>query len=335
MTFFQNLFGGGADVRGRYSKALIDSAIERAVDGTDSRLRFLTGYRKRLSEPVFTALDHTVALVDDLPPPLIASRAEYSNDMRLAAVFASAESMMADLGRDKTLRDFLAGTGCFAERVTMLLIAERVDKHILGRDLVDGMMRRDVPQVSINFVAHKVLEPAADEAESRKLLKRRAFDNLLRLALTRIGTTQVERADLEHQRDLLRSKLAALKRAGWGLRPPEGALPDQRALTAELNHITEQLHALGTDDHVLQAHLEIVAEVLQDAGHQLWSRDISLHLDAMNIERDPRDPTARRIILREFRNALGQSAIAMLLSLTPRELPPKEDFLTAAERYFR
>lgn len=334
MTLFRSIFGGGGDVRGRYRKSFLQAAIERAVDGTDSRLRLLPGYRKRLLEPVVTAIDHVVALVDDLPPPLTATRRNYSDEPRLAAIFASAESMLEELGRDKALRGFLAGPGRGATRVTALVVAEREEHHILGRDLVDGMMRRDVPQVTINFTSHRLFDPGPAEVEVRRHLKRRAFDHLLTLALTRIGANQVERADLVHQRDLLRNKLAALQRGGWTFKRPQEPVPDQRVLRHELEQINHQLHAVGTDDRVLQVHLDIVAEVLGDARRQVWGRDISLHLDSMNIERHPRDPSARRIILRELRNAQGRSAIALLLTIAPTDLPPREDFLTAAERYF-
>lgn len=334
MTLFQSIFGGGGDVRGRYRKSFLQAAIERAVDGTDSRLRLLPGYRKRLLEPVVTAIDHVVALVDDLPPPLTATRRNYSDDPRLAAVFASAQAMLDELGRDKTLRGFLAGPGRGATRVTALIMAEREEHHILGRDLVDGMMRRDVPQVTVNFTGHRLLDPGPAEVEVRRHLKRRAFDHLLTLALARIGATQVERADLVRQRDLLRHKLVALERGGWTFKRPREPAPDLRVLRAELERINTQLHAVGADDRVLQVHLDIVAEVLSDARRQVWSRDISLHLDAMNIERHPRDPSAHRIILREVRNAQGRSAIVLLLTFAPTDLPPREDFLTAAERYF-
>ncbi|WP_240905631.1 hypothetical protein [Thiorhodococcus mannitoliphagus] len=333
--FFRSLFHDGGDAPGRYPKSQIEAAIERAVDGTDSRLRLLSGYRKRLLEPVVTALDHAVALVDELPEPLIAARERYHEEPKLSAVFASAEFMLEQFGRDRVLRNFLAGPGRYATQVTTLLRAERIEKHVLGRDLVDGQMRRDVPQVAVNFAGHHLVDPSADELETRRLLKQRAFDQVVTLALARIASAQVERVDLARQRDLLRRKLDALERGDLSFQPPQAGFHDRRSLVAELERITHQLHRLGTEDKVLQVHLEMVAEVLMDAGRQLWSRDISLHLDAMNIERHPRDPSGHRIILRELHTAQGRPAILLLLKLTPSDLPPPEDFLTAAERYLR
>jgi len=49
----------------------------------------------------------------------------------------------------------------------------------LGMDLVGDQVHRDVPQVTVSFSAHRLLDPAASADETRRQLKRRAFDHLL------------------------------------------------------------------------------------------------------------------------------------------------------------
>lgn len=78
LRLFQSIFGGAADVDGRYPERVVDAAIERALDGTDPRLRILPGYRKRLRPLVIHALDHVVGLVEGLPSPAELSRKGYS-----------------------------------------------------------------------------------------------------------------------------------------------------------------------------------------------------------------------------------------------------------------
>jgi hypothetical protein len=309
-------------------------ATERAVDGTDSRLRLLPGYRKRLRKPVIQAIDHVVALVDGFPALLPASRDDHGAEPRLAALFASAEAMLDIFGRDAALADFLSspdGAGCLC--VTALLLAERRERNILGMDLVGDRVQKDVAQVTVSFSRHRLLDPGCSEAETRRQLKRRAFDHLLSLALTRIAGMRVEREDLKRQRDLLRRKLAALEGGGWGFDVPEGGQPDSATLATELDAVTEQLDTLGADEGVLRAHLEIVAELLGEAPSQIWADEITLYLDPMNIQRDARDPSARRIVLQELRNAQGRSAVLLPISVAPAELPQREDFVTAAQRY--
>lgn len=333
MKLFQSIFGGGETV-GSYPESLIEMATERAVDGTDSRLRLLPGYRKRLRPPVIQAIDHVVALVDGISALMPAGRNDHSAEPRLAAVFASAETMLDAFGRDRALAAFLSspdGAGC--PRVTALLLAERRERNILGMDLVGDRVQQDVAQVTVSFSGHRLLDPRCDEEETRRQLKRRAFDHLLSLALTRIAEARVEREDLKRQSDLLRRKLAALEYGGWGFDAPEGEPPDPAALATELDAVTAQLDTLGADEGVLRAHLEIVAELLAEAPSQIRADEITLYLDPMNIQRDARDPSARRIVLKELHNAQGRSAVMLPISIAPEELPPREDFVTAAQRY--
>lgn len=333
MKLFQSIFGGREAV-GRYPESLIEMAIERAVDGTDSRLRLVPGYRKRLREPVIHAIDQVVALVDGIPAPVAAGPDGYRNDFRLAALFASAEDMLQVLGRDWALSEYLSGTeGRGAGSVNALLMARREERNILGMDLVGDQVRRDVAQVSVSFSGHHLLEPRVSEEESRRFLKRRAFDHLLALALAEIAEARVERADLKRQHDLLARKLQAMKRGTLSFDRPDAGEADEAGLQAELDAVSRQLQALGADAHVLEAHLKVVAERLGEAERLVWSHEIELWLGPMNIRRDPTDPSARRIVVQEIHSARGGRAILLPVAIVPRDLPRREDFVTAAERY--
>lgn len=335
MRLFQSIFGD-RETRGRYPESLIELATERAVDGTDSRLRLLPGYRKRLRQPVIQAIDHVVALVDAIPAPLVARVGDHCTEPLLKAVFSSAGDMLDTLGRDAALTGFLASAeGRGAGQVTALLLTERVERHILGMDLIGDQVRRDVPQVAISFTAHRLLDPNVDEAESRRQWKRRAFDHLLTLALTRIAEARVERADLKRQRDLLRRKLTALERGGWSFAPADAAHPDPAALQVELDQLTARLNALGADQDVLRVHLQVVAELLGEAPRQLWAEPVGLWLDDMNIQRPEQDPGARLVQFVELRNARDRRAVMLALSIVPGDLPVCEDLVTAAERYLQ
>jgi hypothetical protein len=334
MKLFQSIFGGG-EARGRYPESLIQAAIERAIEGTDARLRLVPRYQKSLRQSVVHAIDHVIALVDAIPAPLEGTHLEQGAESRLAAVFASAAAMLDMFGRDIALSAFLnTPEGTNVERVTALLLAERLERRILGMDLVGDQVRRDVQQVTVSFAGHRLLDPRESEEEMRRLLRRRAFDHLLTLALARIAEVRVEREDLLRQRDLLRRKLAALEQGGWSFDAPEGAPPDPAVLEADLGAISAQLDALGADHGVLHTHLGIVADSLAEAERQLWVENIVLSLDAMNIQRDAGDPSVRRIVLQELHNVRGRSAIMIPISIDPSELPPREDFITAAQRYF-
>ena len=326
---------GGREQRGRYPASLIERATERVVEGTDPRLRALSGLSRRLHDPIVKAIDHVIEVVNGIPGFLEVTAAAHGTDPRLGALFASAESMFDILGRDQALREYLdSGEGRVARRVVGLLMAERVERNVLGMDLVGDQIRRDVAQVVVSFVAHRFLEPNVSEEEGRRQLMRRAFDFLLTQALNRISEVKLERADLSRQRDLLQRKLSALEQGGWGFKALDPRHPDLATLMAELDDVTAQLEALGPDQETLEAHLGIVIEVLANPGQHLWVEPITLYLDAMNIVREPENAATRRLDFMEFRGGRGQRAVTLPLAIQPDLLPPREDFLAALDRYY-
>jgi hypothetical protein len=332
LKLFQSFFGGD-ESRGHYPESLVEMAIERAVDGTDSRLRLLPGYRKRLRGPVIHAIDHVVALVDGLPPPLAAGRDDFNADPCLGTLFVSAAHMLEVLGRDRAMIEFLNSHAAGAERLTAALLAERIEKNVLGMELAGEQVRRDVAQLTVSFRNHRLVEVADSEAETRRLLKRRAFDHLLALALARIVEVREERTDLAHQRDVLRHKLATLERSGWSFAEGEGEPSEPASLQAELADTEGQLARLGSDAGVLDTHLDIVADQLAQAEQLLQSETLRMRLDSMNVQRDAQDASGRDIVLPEILNAHGRRNVLLLVSVMPAELPPRENLLATAHRY--
>ena len=146
LKLFQSIFGGG-EVQGRYPESLVEAAIERAVDGTDPRVRSLPRYRKQLRPAVLQAVDHVVALVDSFPAARPADRNGYGHDVRLATLFASAERMFKIFGADEALREFRAAQPGVNEPMFALLLAERVEKKVMGIEMENETLRRDVAQV--------------------------------------------------------------------------------------------------------------------------------------------------------------------------------------------
>jgi hypothetical protein len=332
LKLFQSIFSGGRE-QGRYPESLVEAAIERAVDGTDPRLRALPGYRRRLRAPVIHAIDHVIAMVDSLPDPLAADTAGYGNDARLGTLFASAKRMLEVFGHDPELSEFRKANPGEDRRITALLLAERLEKNVMGMELSGDVLRRDVAQVAISFRGHRLADPAASEAETRRQLKRRGFDHLLSLALMRISDVQGERAGLGRQRDLLRRKYRDLERGGWNFDEAGPEAVDHARLQADLEEVEAQLATLGVDQHALNAHLEIAAGVLADAEQHLWSENIDLCLDRMNIVSDTQNASARSVSFQELHNTRGNRVVMLLLAISPGELPRKEDFFSAAERY--
>ncbi len=320
LRLLQSLFGGDTK-QGSYPESLVKEAIERAVDGTDPWIRAVSGYKKKLRPAVIRAIDHVVALVDGLPPPMAVEPGGYGSDPRLKAFFISADEMRKVVGSDRNLADYLRGAHNASPRVVALLVMEKQEKAILGVELSGDIVMRDVPQVTVSFDTHRFFDPSGSEEETRRQLMRRAYDHLLSLALRRITTVKTERENLERYRTLLQSKLNLLERGGWGFDPTGSTeSPNVAGVEELLGQIEAQLLELGGDDRTLQVYLDIVIDVLGRPGEHLWVGKETLIVDRMGIKRGQAASDAPELTLDVLCNAEGRSLVASLVTLAGQEL---------------
>ncbi|BCS52897.1 hypothetical protein [Geobacter sp. SVR] len=319
LRFLQSIFGS-AD-QGGYPESLVREALERAVDATDPQLRAVSGYRKKLRSAVLRAIDHVVALVDALPPPTPVGLGVTEEAPAIRSFFISAIHMRKAIADDPGLAGFLQGPEGYSPRVVALLAVEKQEKVILGAGLSGDIVIHDVPQVTVSFDGHRFLDPAASEEETRQLLKRRAYDHLLSLALRRLTVLKGVRSDLERRRALLQAKLNLLKRGNWGFDLAEqGEKLDAPTVEERLARIEEQLLELGGDDHVFEAYLEAVTDVLGQPAEYLRAESETIFVDRMGIKRSEAAADAPELRLNELYNAEGRSLVVTLVALSGEEL---------------
>jgi hypothetical protein len=164
------------------------------------------------------------------------------------------------------------------------------------------------------------------------LLKRRAYDHLLGIALGRIESAGKERTGLEQQCKLLGRKLRALETGGWSFKAT-GKASDLPALEAQLEEIQQQLRDLGSDTGTLRFHLDTLNDVLGRAEEQLWATRTTLIVDRKGIKREQPSDTAAEVALDELHSATGQTAIMVLVSVPRGEIGTRGDLLKEAQRY--
>jgi hypothetical protein len=333
LQLFHSIFGSGRD-DAPYTDELIQRAIERAVDGTDSRLRVVPGYTKKLRAAVTHAIDHVVALVDKLPAPLELDRTQFAIDPELIAYFASVTHAQEILSIDPVLNQWLAAPdNAASDHIVMLLLMEQQERHVLGVALEGEILRRDVAQTTVSFADYRLLDPTAAEDSTRRLLKRRAFDHLLALSLEHINTAHTERDQLERERQLLRRKQATLTAGRWSFENAgNSTAPDPLTLQRQLEEIESQLQALGTGPGLLTAHLDIVVDTLSKAEQNFWLEHQPLIVDRMGIQQTQASSQAPQIELTLLRNAAGRRLVARLVGIARTDLPPRRDLLREAQR---
>jgi hypothetical protein len=296
-------------------------------------VRSLSGYRRRLEPAVVKAIDHVVALADAVPARVEASRRGYGEDDRLAAFFASAERMSQVFGADRALLDFLQGpSGTGTDPVIALLAMERTEKKVLGMAVEGDRVQQEVAQIQVSFDKHRLLDPSATEEEHRRLVLRRAFDQLLTLALARISMAGGEREALAAEQSVLRAKLRALQSAGMGFgEEGGGGKEDAATMEAKLADVEKRLTAAGSGAGTLPMHLDLLADTLEKAPEQLRIETVPLLVDRLGIKQSKPGGTTVELRLTEVRNAAGQAIIVLPVAI-PRDQIHKRDVLADVRR---
>ena len=337
LRFLSSLFTNQVEQSGLLDEALLEKAIERAVAGTDRRIHALGDYRTRLREPVKLAVNHVIALVNALPPPIEISPLAFGGNNGSRVFFVSTEHLREVLGKFNNVRDFLADLATPPpDEIFGLLTMLREERNVFGMELDGDSLRRDVMQVAVNFSGHRFLGPTGNEVDTRRELMKRAFDYLIEKALERLTGEQGKRRDLGRQRHLLRQKLDVMQSGQWGLgamlNDSEGPGPDLADLEAEIETIEAELGQSHTDSLGLEESLALVTDTLTHATDWLAARKISLRLDYRGIKL-PDSSTIPEIELAELYSSTGERRTVVLGRFARTDIPEPPDFCKAAKRY--
>jgi len=319
LKLLQSIFG--KEKQGEYPESLVKEAIERAVDGTDPSLRAVSGYSKKLRPAVLRAIDYVVTLVNSLPSPLPVSFADYGDDPRIKNFFLSASDMKNVLSKDRSLIGFLQGPDGDAPRIIAMLAMEKEERGSFGAALSGDIVIHDVPQVTVSFDAHRLVDPTEDEVKTRRLLMRRAYDHLLGLALKRLAFVKAERGDLDRRRKLLQAKLNLLSREGWGFDATAASETVSAADVEEkLGQIEAQLNELGGNYGEHAAYLQIVADLLGKPEEYLLGKSETIFVNRMGFKQSEEAFDAPGLTFTQLRNAEGRNLAVLLVAFQGGEL---------------
>jgi hypothetical protein len=280
-------------LRGRYAR-LAEQDIARAIDviveQTDPRLRFVSGYRRKLRKPVVRSLVYTDDLVARIPGPFEISRKTYGSDPQVNALFGSADDIEDLFAHSEMLQRFFRDTpGCDVVYVPLIML--RREKRVLGMALSGDIVRRDVARTAVNFSEHRLgIVCAASEAELRGELRWRGIHFLAVTALENITRLKAGTAQLEKQRALLKMKLRDVQAQHRGLdalvaAPPED-VQEQQALQQRLQDTGRKLQEARTGIATLDDYLDQVCRVCNHPSHFLRVSHNSVTVDRMGIVPD-------------------------------------------------
>ena len=337
--FLQSIFAATPAPSGKSDATLIRAAIERVVNGTDPRLRFVNHYQRILWHGVERSVEHVSTLIDSLPPAFEVSKREFTAEPRLRALFASSEHLREILSFGPALEQYRQQHANALPAVLYAALGvDRIEKKVLGVDLQGDMLRRDVAQTTVNFRNHRLAFLTESETETRWELKKQAFDYLIEIALKRLISIRTRREQLEReQRHLLQKQARLLKSAKLGLEPlletgsPE--VHDPAAIDRQLREVRAELDQMRADSATIEDHLERVASTLREPEQHLRMERVTFTLDHMNQKVAPNSSRVASTLTFDD-TLLGDDRrfTTLLVRFPTSEILPKPDFFEEAHR---
>ncbi len=313
----------------------VSEAVERLVDEVNPKIRAVTSYRRKMSGAVERTLDFSERMVDTLPPAILASKATWNDDPLVNAFFTSIERLQQVYSRAQVVRDYF-DRNPGADECYGLLSMQRQERTVLGVEMGDGVMKRDVKQTSVSFVDHRLVRVAATEIALRKEMEDRAFEAMTTYALESINDLIVSQKALEAREVMLdiQSRLATARQAS--LLPLFAGEEDQEQDTqAQHRQTGVALDEARTGRMTLDDYVDRINDVFAHPEKHVKIDSVSMRLSKMNIKLDS-ESSEQGQVLDLVEVSLGNLQRVVAITLFPRaELLPKQDFLKEAERHLR
>ncbi len=330
LRFLKSLFDPEARRKTRELEAATAFAVETVIDGTDPRLRMVSGYRKKLARSVAQALAHAETVAQQLPGPVEITQKAFGSEPRVRALFVSVDHLRETFGHNHVLRDFLKRPDnkdvatCYA-----LLAMDKTEKQVFGMALEGELLQQEVAQTIINFGAHRFVTPTSDIQALRRELADRAFEHLVGCALRRLISLKAKSQELKERRGLLEAKLQdrMAKKRGLG-ETLFGAPTLDGTVTMEIRYqladTDEELQAASVSLGTLNDYLAQIQDVLGHPEHHLRLSTMTVRLDRSGVKRTVDDPQPGEIVdFAEIDLGEGQKAAGVLINYSPHEFPPQ------------
>jgi hypothetical protein len=341
-TLFSNvaakLFGATGAGGNGVEPELVQLAVEAVVDAVDPRLRSVSGYARKIGPGMASTIAHMRALAKDMPAPIVLSRGAWGSDPLLNAMFANADDVPAVLGRSEELRVFFdAPANAALGEAYAVLGALKAERNVLAPAIVNGQLRQDVAQTTVNFSGHKLFAPGADRMACRREVGMRILRRLAELALARITAVGERATALEQRKAMLGARLRMLNLRRNGLQFITGTPQDD---AAEIASIERELQAT-VDDYVeakaslatLESRIEHINSVFAAPADFVSYTRVGLRVNRMGYKvAAGSDEQASDLTLGELSIGDGLKAVIVFVLCPRAEIPPRESLSARAAR---
>lgn len=301
---------------------MLDRALDKVAAGTDSRISLVSGYKRKLHDPIIKSLQYADSIVDKIPPPINLSSEKFVDNSYLRAFFHTTDGLKKVCSKSSELREFFQEPGhSHYPESCALLCMQKQEENILGMQLEGDRLMKDVMQTRVTFTNHRIQSPAADEGLARRGLKCCIFEGLVENALANISKLRARRRQLEAEQQMLGSRLRSLSGGAQSI-SNAGDIPlrsdSQPELESRLQQVARELDQLGYASP--EASLELVSGILDCPEDFVSIKNISILLDKGGILKsdEKHQGSLSRLDLSEI-SIKGQAPRVVTLATVNRE----------------
>jgi hypothetical protein len=262
--------------------------IDRMLQESDPSIRKVPGYREQLRQPFENAMGYLEGLISSIPGPFSISAGQWDKDPLTHSLFVDPNEIRSVLYKAADLKAFFKKSGL--KTCVALLTATKKERTIFGTGMEGEIIRRDVPQVAVEFYDHRVVAPAASEEENRRELVHRglyvlasnALEEFMRIK-SMIEELNGERRILDYKLKIHKTREQGMQRLLAGTLQPDSEIEQARELLGEIDkQLMEFEQGSGTPKDFLRK----LEKVLLSAGNFLTEKTITMRLDWMGIKQD-------------------------------------------------
>lgn len=271
MGLLTNLFGE-QDVP---DTPALKTAVEHAVSAVEPLLMQTGGYPDRYRGPVSAALAYSKQLADSLPGPVNIDRDAYARDALVHALFPDINAIADAISSSLSMQEYLHKAPSASEFYALMGM-RRIDKKLMGMELLGSTLQRDVVQQATYFISHTIENPSPDEVLTREKIAAKFFHSLVGKVKARIEQRRQSKEVLLEKRKNLMHQL-------------HSANDIERAATEErLTMLADGLQSI-IESLELDRYLEDFEAVLLHPEEYLRLNQTSIRLDSMGIRRTTGD----------------------------------------------
>ena len=271
---------------GKLSQEKVLEAIESVVDGTEPKIRYVSTYKKLLEESVITSLLYIDELVNNIPGSIDINRKNFTIDPQVHAYFSSTNEIKEIFSISDELKSFFDNTE--HEQAYALLCMKHDEKTVLGMEMQNNILSRDVMQTAVNFSEHKVMSPTATEDETRDGIKKCIFDGLITYALKKLIGLKGQYRELQEQQCSLQSRLRSRKAKGGGLNKllisTDNDDSECKGIREQIEETEDQLKKISPQWELPRYYIDQVKNILEHPEEFIRLERVFVKINKMGIK---------------------------------------------------